>query len=352
MRLVSINNIKPQAYLAKTIYEDSGRIILLKGTQLNDNYSKRLKNLDVSSVYVIDGQDTSIEIDYDVLVETRLQVFKILRMSLPKIRAGESFESRKIRKTVNDIVGQVMRIKELMVYLTDIKSLRDHTFDHSVNVCILSLLTGLAMGYSLPQLTELGIAALFHDIGKAAVFDDIVNSTKVFIADEYQQIQKHVDYGYEALKKAKDVGSFAAEVAWQHHERFDGSGYPRKIVGSEINELARIVAVADVYNALSTDRPYRDGLLPHEAEEAIRKSRGTDFDPDIVDEFIRITAPFPLGSMVLLNTGFKGIVVSFQQDFPTRPRIQLLYDNVGQQVDGICIMDLYRDRSVFVKNIV
>lgn len=351
MRLVSINNIKPQAYLAKTVYEDSGRIILVKGTQLNENYITRLKNLNVGSVYVDDGKAGAIGIDYDVSEDTRLQVFKILRMSLPKIRAGESFESRRIRKTVNDIIDEILRIKELMVYLTDIKSLRDHTFDHSVNVCILSLLTALSMGYDHQQLLELGAGALLHDVGKAAVLDKIVNNTKLFIPDEYQQIQKHVDYGYEALKKAVSIGSFAADVAWQHHERYNGSGYPRKLAGNDIHEHARIVAVADVYNALSTARPYREGLLLHEAEEAIRRSRGTDFDPDIAAEFIRITVPFPLGSMVLLNSGVKGIVVSINADFPTRPRIQMLYNDKGDQVEGIHIVDLMRDQALFVQKL-
>ncbi|MHB9093387.1 MAG: HD-GYP domain-containing protein, partial [Eubacteriales bacterium] len=238
------------------------------------------------------------------------------------------------------------------VYLTDIKSLRDHTFDHSVNVCILSLLTALSMGYDHQQLLELGAGALLHDVGKAAVLDKIVNSTKLFIPDEYQQIQKHVDYGYEALKKAVSIGSFAADVAWQHHERYNGSGYPRKLAGNDIHEHARIVAVADVYNALSTARPYREGLLLHEAEEAIRRSRGTDFDPDIAAEFIRITVPFPLGSMVLLNSGVKGIVVSINADFPTRPRIQMLYNDKGDQVEGIHIVDLMRDQALFVQKLI
>lgn len=349
MRLISVNNIEPQAYLAKNIYEESGRIILLKGTQLNEYYIKRLKNLEVGMVYVEDGKGADIEVDSYVLEETRLQVFKILRNSLPKIRAGESFESRAIRARVCDIMSKIMQTEELMIYLTDVKSLRDHTFDHSVNVCMLALLTGIALGYEQRQLTELGVGALLHDVGKVAVLDKIVNNPKVLVADDYKEMQKHAEYGYETLIKARHIGASAAEVAGQHHERFNGKGYPCGLTGYEIHEYARIVAIADVYNALSTDRPYRAGMLPCEAEEIIQQGSGTDFDPDMVREFIGITVPYPLGSMVRLNSGYLGIVVSVPPQFPSRPRIQLLYDNEGTQVAGIRIVDLMVDSSVFIK---
>lgn len=349
MRLISVNNIEPQAYLAKTIYEESGRIILLKGTQLDENYIKRLKNLEVGMVYVEDGKGANIEIDSDVPEETRLQVFKIVRGALPQIRAGESSESRGVRARVCDIISELMQMEELMIYLTDVKSLRDHTFAHSVNVCILALLTGIALGYEQRKLAELGIGALLHDVGKVAVLDNIVNNLKILVADEYKQMQKHAEYGYRTLIKARHIGEYAAQVAGQHHERFDGHGYPRGLAGREIHEFARIVAITDVYNALSTDRPYRAGMLPWEVEARICQGCGTDFDPDLVREFIGITVPYPLGSMVELNSGYKGIVVSVPREFPARPRIQLLYDNHGAHVVGIRVIDLMVESSMFIK---
>ena len=121
--------------------------------------------------------------------------------------------------------------------------------------------------------------------------------------------------------------------------------------GYEIHEFARITAVADVYNALASIRPYRAGMLPYEVEHCIQKGIGTDFDPDIAREFIRITVPYPLGSMVHLNTGYMGIVINIPQECPTRPRLQLLYDVNGRQVDGIQIADLMIEQSVFIKGI-
>jgi len=121
--------------------------------------------------------------------------------------------------------------------------------------------------------------------------------------------------------------------------------------GYEIHEFARITAIADVYNALSSDRPYREGMLPHEVVKCIYDGAGSDFDPDIARMFIRITIPYPLGSMVLLNTGYQGIVINIPQEYPVRPRIQLLYNEEGKPVSGIQIIDLMMELSVFIKEI-
>lgn len=161
-------------------------------------------------------------------------------------------------------------------------------------------------------------------IGKAVVPEEIVNSKKIYSADEYELVGNHVDYGFDILRKTVNINAIVAQVAWQHHERFSGSGYPRHLVGKNILELARIVAIADVYDALTTDRPYRSRLLPHEVVEIIRAGQGSEFDPEIATQFIRNIAPFPKGSIVLLNSGHKGVICSVKKDFPTRPKVKLL----------------------------
>lgn len=352
MRLVSIDHVKPHVCLAKTIYDGSGRVLLAKGTQLTRHYLKRLEELGISSVYVEDGFATSIEIDDVVSEQTRIQVVQTTKEALLKIKAGRSPESRKIRQAVDDIIDEILHTKETLVHLTDIRSMKDHTFGHCANVCILSLLTGLAMGYDQLKLKELGTGALLHDVGKAMVPENIVNSTKVFTADEYRMIQKHVEFGFEILRKTDNISIVVAHVAWQHHERYNGHGYPRKLAGAEILEFARVVAVADVYDALSTDRPYRNRLLPHEVVEIVRSAMGSDFDPDIAKEFIHNIAPFPVGSIVQLNSGFKGVVLSVKRDFPTRPVVKLLSDNKGQPVTGEHTVDLMKELTVFVTSVI
>ncbi len=352
MRLISIDHVKPHTYLAKTIYDGTGRILLARGTRLNAHYLKRLKGLGISSLYVDDGIAASIEIDDVVSEQTRLSVVKTTREALLRVQAGKSPESRRIREAVGDIIDEILRSREVLVHITDVRSLKDHTFGHSVNVCILSLLTGLAMGYDQLKLKDLGTGALLHDVGKALIPEHIVNSKRVFSAEEYQVIQKHVDLGFDILRNTENINSVVAHVAWQHHERYNGTGYPGGLAGQDILEFARVVAVADVYDALSTDRPYKARMLPHEVVEIIRGLQGTDFDPDIAKEFVRNIAPFPMGSIVLLNSGCKGIIVRVRKDFPTRPQVQLLYDAKGRRIEGKNMVDLMRELTIFVTDVV
>lgn len=352
MRLLSINHVKPGANLGRTIYDGQRRILLAKGTELNEHYLKRLEDLGIGSVYIDDGLSTELEVEDVVSENTRLHVIQTAQDTLRKIKAGGSLETKRVRAAVGDIIDEILLTREVIVHLTDIRSMRDHTFAHSANVCILSLLTGLALGYDQTKLKDLGTGALLHDVGKAIVPEDIVNSKKVFSANEYELIQKHVDYGFDILRKTDNINIIVAHIAWQHHERFNGSGYPRHLAGKDILEFARVVAIADVYDALATDRPYRSRHLPHEVVEIIRAGQGSDFDPDIAIEFIRNIAPFPKGSIVLLNTGHKGVIWSVKKDFPTRPMVKLLYDKKGNRIEGEQFMDLMKELTVFVSGVI
>lgn len=350
--MVSLNQVMPDVKLARTIYDGPGRVLLAKGTELNEHYLKRLADLGIVSIYIDDGLSSDVEVEDVVSENTRLQVVQTAQEALKKVKAGSSLESRRVREAVSDIIDEILHTKEILVHLTDIRSMRDHTFGHSANVCILSLLTGLALGYDQLKLKDLGTGALLHDVGKAVVPEEIVNSKKVFSADDYEVVRKHVDYGFDILRKTDNINAIVAHVAWQHHERFNGSGYPRHLAGKNILEFARIVAIADVYDALATDRPYRLRHLPHEVVEIIRAGQGCEFDPEIAKEFIRNIAPFPKGSIVSLNTGHKGVIYSVKKDFPTRPKVKLLYDKKGNRVEGEQFTDLMKELTVFVTDVI
>lgn len=350
MRLVLLEQVRLPATLARTIYDDEGKTILTKGTLLNDCYLNRLKELDVRYLYVDEGL-AHMEVDEIASEEVRQLAVRTAKETLLKVRAGESLESRNMRIYIVDLLQEIMLDKEVMVHLIDIFSLKDHTFAHSVNVCALSLLTGLAMGYNYQQLRELAIGALLHDIGKATVIDCIVNSKHLFAIEEHKIMQKHAECGYQLLIKADKLPASAAEVAWQHHERCNGTGYPEGLKKEEISEFARVVAVVDVYEALSTDRPYRKRFGPHEVMKIIKSGEGVDFDSEITAAFLGALIPFPLGSHVILNDGSEGIVVSIDKSFSARPRVQLIGHN-GQEIKDIRIIDLLQKQQLFISRVV
>lgn len=351
MKLIAVENVKPPVYLAKPVYDTFGKTLLPAGAKLTVHYLKRLLELNIKSIYVEDGNDVSIEIDNLVSEEIRMRVVQTTKEELLNVKAGNALGHKKIQQVVSEIINDVLRNKDLILHLTDIRAVKDHTFSHSANVCILSLMTGLKMGYDDLKLKELGTGALLHDVGKAILPDQMVNSNKIFTAEEYRFMQKHCEYGYEILRNSEHISLEVAQVAWQHHERYNGQGYPNRLAGEEIHEFARIVAVADVYDALSGDRPYRQRAMPYEVVEVIRAAQGTDFDPDVVEAFISNIAVFPVGSKVILNSGFKGMVVSVTKDFPTRPKVQLLYDNKGQRIEGMQFVDLMKELTYFVTDI-
>ncbi len=351
MKLVSIENVKPPVYLAKPVYDFNGIVLLPTGAKVTEYYLQRLKQLAVESLYVDDGK-VSLEVDPLLTRQIRMQVVNTTKEELLNIKTGNAQGHKVVHQVVDEMFDDIGQNKDLMAHLTDLKSLKDHTFGHSTNVCILSVMTALKLGYPEDRLKELATSALLHDIGKALLPEKIVNSTEIYSEEEFQLTKKHCEYGFEILKNSKDISLDIATVAWQHHERFNGSGYPLGLAGEEIHEFARIVAVADVYDALSTDRPYRKRMKPYEVVEMIRDREGMDFDPYIADVFISNIAVFPVGSMVKLNTGYRGIVVNINKDFPARPRVQLKFDCLDQRVEGLLIVDLMKELTLFVTDVI
>lgn len=350
MRLVSVDKLNCKVRLAKTIHDSFGRVLLQAGTLLTSSYIVSLKKLGIKSVYIDDGTiGRPITVDEAVSEETRAQVFYVAREALLNIKEGNPIHHKEVEQAVSKLIDQVIDNKDTIIHLIDIRSMQDHTFCHSVNVCILSIMTGLSLGYDELKLKELGIGALLHDVGKAKLLE-VVNSEKKLTEQCYQLVQKHCELGYEVLSKS-NINIFASEVARQHHERYNGKGYPRGLSGKGILEYARIVAIADVYDALISDRPYRDRILPNEVISMIRAGAGTDFDPDIVEKFISNVTPYPVGTVVRLNTGIKGVVVGVKKSEPEKPIIKLLYDHNGKPLKRVEIVHLDNDDEMAITEV-
>ncbi len=351
MRLVPIELVRPPAYLGRSIFDSGGKIILNKGTPLHRYYLERIKELGITSVYVEGGSAAFMDLDEMALEGARIEAIKHMKKALRKFKSGGSPEQRKLRAEAGQLFDEIMLNRCAMGHLIHIMSLKDHTFEHSINVCILSILTGISLDYERSKLLELGTAALLHDVGKVLVVDRIVSKQEVLPEDEYKIMQKHVLYGYEVLGSTEDISSEVAETALYHHERCNGTGYPKGLSGKAIPEFARIVGVADVYDALCHDRPYRPRLSPGEVINVIRNSPKDEFDPEIAGMFMSSITPYALGSTVILNTGCRGVVIHITGDYPAHPRVQLLYDGTGRPVKGIRVLDLRKEHGTFITGV-
>jgi HD-GYP domain-containing protein (c-di-GMP phosphodiesterase class II) len=242
-------------------------------------------------------------VDELVKIQTRHKADQTLKEVMAGLRENGNLSAEKVYKVVNDIIEALLQNPDIMRNLIEIRTMNDYLFAHNVAVCVLSLITGIALNYDESKLKLLGVGAVLHDIGKAAIPLKILNKKSKLSGEEYAVIQQHSQIGYNILKNCNNIHSASAYVAWQHHERFDGSGYPLGLKGAEIHEFARIAALADVYDAMSTDRVYRKRLMPQEVIKYIRDQEGVKFDPEYTTVFLQSITPFPIGSNASLSNG-------------------------------------------------
>jgi len=202
---------------------------------------------------------------------------------------------------------------------------------HSVNVSIYAIKIGQGLSYNRNQLIDLGVSALMHDVGMVTLPPDLFSKGQ-FTQHDIDMLHQHPAKGRAILQKLGADYQWLAEVAYQEHERENGSGYPQGLTGNQVHEYAKIIGVADIYAGLTRSRPDRRGMLPFEAVKEILQTRKQEFDPRVVRILLKTLSAFPVGSMVKLNSGIIGRVIDTDIDSPLRPAIQILYDIEGRPV--------------------
>ncbi len=348
MILISTDRLKEGMIVAKTIYTSNGAILLNEGMELKHKYIEKLMELGISSIYIDENLSDSSEIYQVVKEQTKSEALVMMRRIMNNIAFFNEEEASKVSNVVTKIVDGLLTNDEILINLIDIRTVDDYTFGHSVNVCILSLVTAMSLGYQRNQLIDLGIGAILHDIGKTQISIDILNKPSKLTLNEYKEIKKHTLLGYEILRNIKSISNDAVNIALSHHERYDGNGYPNNIKASDIHEFARIVSVADVYDALTTNRIYRRQINSDIAINYLLSMSGSQFDKRMVEGFTKSVAKYPLGKGVILNTGEKGYVVKNRKDNINRPVVRVLYDKEGKVLTSHHEIDLLNSNSNYI----
>ncbi len=348
MRRLRTENLKPNMVVARTIYDSDARILLQAGMLLTEKYIRRLTEKDISSVYIRDQFEDDAEVPDVVSDRTRLETIKVAKESFRNLENQRNLNVGMVKNMVKNIINDLLSKNEILIHLTDIRSFDDYTFAHSVNVCILSIITGLTMGYNDTKLRDLGVGALLHDVGKIKVDKEVLNKTSDLTSEEYSQIKKHSEYGFNMLREYPDISLLSAHIAFQHHERWDGQGYPRGLAGNDIHEYARIVAAADVYDALLADRPYRPAYSVSQAINILNRMSGNSLDPVCITALKANIAVYPIGTFVELNTGDIAVVVDVNKSAPTRPVIKIYYDKYQKAVSQPREIDLSTLSTVMI----
>ncbi|SDL11250.1 HD-GYP domain-containing protein [Natronincola ferrireducens] len=331
--------------LRKPIFDKEGRLLIDEGTSIKEFYIERLKNHRIETVYIDWRGNHSSEVEKAIIEETRREALNTIKNTVEGIQICRTINIEKLQQAIIKIIEKLIDNEDILIYLTDIKTLDDYTFGHSVNVCIFSLITGLALDFTKEDLEVLGIGALLHDIGKLHVPNTILNKPGMLTDEEYNEMKKHSVCGYEIVKNIKGLKDEIRWIIRDHHERYDGTGYPNKLWGKNIHIFPRIVAICDVYDALTSNRVYRKGIELHEAIEYLIAMGNHQFDYELVKVFLRHLSIYPVGTLVKLRSGEKGIVVNIHKDWPTRPIIKLVGDNEEHPIEELEEIDLTKHLS-------
>lgn len=337
MRLVEINQVEPGMVLAQPIYQlDNGKVLLYNDVKLKKEYIKRLKELKYTYIYIKDAEDamTDSELLEPVKQETKVKATVVLKNAVATYHQTKTVALEKLQTVVSEMIDQIISNRDVFYNLTDIRNYDDYTFSHSVNVCVLSLIVGAKLQLSRNQLEVLGVGAILHDVGKIFIENEILNKPGGLDTTEFEKIKTHTSKGYEFLKGKMCISYVSAHIAYQHHERIDGSGYPRGLAATQIHRFAKIVAVTDVYDAMTAQRVYRNALPSYRVLEELRAGANIKYDRLVVDLLGQIVAPYFVGSTLQLDNGEKVVV--------TRVSQSECWVSVLEGVRQGTIFDLYR----------
>lgn len=255
-----------------------------------------------------------------------------------KIKAGEKINAKRAKRVVQSMVDMLLEHDDFLLGMTAIKDYDDYTYHHCVNVSVLSMALGQKLGLNKQALLDLGLVALFHDIGKTEVPAEVLNKPSSFTEEEWKIIRKHPIWGVRAILKMKgfDMLSIkAAIVAYEHHIRLDKSGYPIRKYANDLDLYSRIVSLSDQYDGMTSARVYsRTPMTPEKALSLMMERAGTQLDPLLFKFFVNMVGVYPVGTAVLLNTRELALVYSNNPILPDKPNVMLITDSKGNKIQG------------------
>ncbi len=338
-RQISSTLLRSGMRLGRTLYDEHGRVLLSGGIEIREGFIKKIQK-DFAVVYIDDETSEGIEIKEAVPIELRLQTQAVLEKQWNLWSQNTSLNKVSIdRDVVTDLrnhMKQLLSILQgttiLQEDLATVASYDNMTYVHSMNVAIYALILGVSMGLPEGMLIDLGLGAMLHDIGKIWVPIEIINKPGKLTNEEYELIKTHAELGHEALVNQHELSYLVAHCAFQHHERLNGSGYPRGLIGDEIHLFGKILAVVDVYDAMVMHRPYRRGMLPADVMEFLYSRVEKEYDLNLVALFGKKVSMFPIGTEVKLSDGRTALVKESNPNFPGRPIVRIIQNEQGEAV--------------------
>jgi putative nucleotidyltransferase with HDIG domain len=257
------------------------------------------------------------------------------------VKTGTPIDSAAVKQTVYTLLNNTLRSHDPLIALIHMRQYDANLFAHAVNVCVFALIVGRSQGFGKLQLESLGVGALLHDIGKLRLPRNLLRKQGIYTAQERRLIQQHPQLGIAILSQSHDIHEESRRIVLEHHERYNGSGYPAGLKELEISPLSEIVAIADMYDAMLSSREGRPPLPPAQAiKELYKYGLQGQCDRRWVERVIRCLGIYPVGSLVELNTGERGVVVQVHPADALRPAVKIIWDPAQQPYPRPLLVDL------------
>jgi HD-GYP domain-containing protein (c-di-GMP phosphodiesterase class II) len=316
-----------------------------------------IKSIHVKKLEKVTEESTELN-RKQIVKKTYFNAVSLTKGILSKLGSGEKVSLKKTKRVIETMVDQIIEEESMLIGMTSIKDYDEYTYFHSVNVSILSVALGHRIGLSKKNLTDLGLSALLHDLGKTDVPKEILNKPTEFTEDDWDIIMQHPVWGAHAIFKIKGlaVSSMNAIIsAFEHHLNYDLSGYPKLKNKITLNLFSRIISIADQYDAMTSSRVYSRVPVPPDRALSIMIDRsGTQLDPYLLKVFVSMVGIYPLGSLVMLDTNELGLVFesNTNPDFIDRPRIFIIMDGEGKKTKTTVDLMEKDDEGKYKRNII
>lgn len=322
-----INEIK--ALGVHELYIDTARGCDVEGVSARSADDLRhevdAKMAEIAREIQIEPQRTELRLEVERARVLHSEANRIVRGLIQDVRLGKQVELEQIDPVVENIIDSVFRNQDALLPLARLKDHDNYTFQHCVSVS--ALLVSFARGLKLerPIIKEIAIGGLLHDVGKAKVPDDILNKPAKLTDAEFAKMKSHVVQSILILQSTPGISRIALEVAGQHHERYDGTGYPNRLKGDQISLYGRMGAIVDVYDAITSERVYHKGMAPTAALGRLLEWSKYHFDPQLVRAYVKCVGIYPTGSLVRLESGRLGVVLEQHADKMMQPRVRVIF---------------------------
>lgn len=332
--------VKPGMIIEQAVIDRAGRVLIARGTVLDDYLIASLKKMGVPGIYIRTGiVEEKPEKQPEIAAEAQRQIEQLSVADRAKVCLSESVKKRvaegvqylyqdtesegftDVTKSItDDLMKAISDNDAIAVDISELKISDEYTFKHSVDVATMAMIVSHHYGFTDQEVYEIGISGLLHDIGKSRIPNELLNKAGKLTDEEFALMKQHSLLGYGILKDKSDLSKSIKLGVLQHHEKNNGTGYPMGVTAEKINLFAKIIAVADIYDALVTERPYKKAFTPRDAVEMIM-AMTEELDVTVMKSFLESVILYPVGTNVELSTGEMAKVVSNNPQYVLRPKV-------------------------------